>query len=52
MGEVGSFLINITFLLSVLRQVYSLFQSEFSTECDLVRLLSVPSILSPLKVIQ
>jgi len=33
-------------LLSVLRQVHSLFQSVFSTECDLVLPLSIASILS------
>jgi hypothetical protein len=33
-------------LLSVLRQALSLFQSQFSTECDLVLPLSISSILS------
>jgi hypothetical protein len=39
-------------LLSVLRQVHSLFQSEFLTECDLVVPVSISSILFFLKVIQ
>jgi hypothetical protein len=35
--------IRLFMLQSVLRQVHSLFQSEFSTECDLVPISSIPS---------
>ena len=37
---------------SVLRQVHSLFQSEFTTHCDLVLPLSISSTYNFLKVIQ
>jgi hypothetical protein len=37
-------IIIIVFIYSVLRQVHSLFQSEFSTECDLVLPLSISNV--------